>query len=87
MTLQSDFFSKSESTLQRVNALNWIKSCLVKRKWFVLEKSGQFRRTNVVTGLLQQRSVLITLMMVHINNNTLHFYSTLFFQSTLQTCN
>lgn len=86
MTLQSDFFSKSESTLQRVNALNWIKSCLVKRKWFVLEKSGQFRRTNAVTGLPQQSSVLITLMM-HINNNTLHFYSTMFFQSTLQTSN
>lgn len=46
MTLQRDFFTKSESTLQRVNALNWIKSWLVKRKWFVLEKSGQFRMTN-----------------------------------------
>lgn len=46
MTLQRDFFTKSESTLQRVNVLNWIKSWLVKRKWFVLEKSGQFRMMN-----------------------------------------
>lgn len=46
MTLQRDFFTKSESLLQRVNALNWIKNWLVKRKWFVLEKSGQFRMTN-----------------------------------------
>lgn len=45
-TTERFFFTKSESTLQRVNALNWIKSWLVKRKWFVLEKSGQFRMTN-----------------------------------------